>query len=327
MSTTRWGIAGTGWISRHTLRDLRLVENVEVVAVSSRDDERAAAFATEEGIGRAYGSYDAMLADPDVDVVYVCTPHGAHFPMVAAAVAAGKHVLCEKALTLDAEQARSLAALAQDAGVFLMEAMWMKFNPAVRALAERLEAGAIGDVRWVQAGFGFPVPRDPTSRFWDAEQGGGALLDVGIYPVTLAHLLLGRPTSVSVTGAAEPDGVDTRAFVTLVTALGTAQLATSIEHVVTPSASVSGTTGFAELGTRFWMTDSFTLWPEGAGPGAAPPEQVQVPLEGIGYVPMFRHVSECVQAGLTESPVHPLAATVEVLETIDEVRRLLVAAR
>ncbi len=324
--TTRWGIAGTGWISRHTLRDLRLVENVEVLAVSSRSADRATDFAREEGIGRAYGSYADMLADPDLDLVYVCTPHGAHFPMVEAALAAGKHVLCEKALTLDAAQARRLQSLATEAGVFLMEAMWTKFNPAIRALQERLEDGAIGEVRWVQAGFGFPVPRDAASRFWDAEQGGGALLDVGIYPVTLAHLLLGPPTSVRVAGSAEPDGVDTRAFITLETGSGAAQLATSIEHVVTPSASVAGTRGFVELGTRFWMTDSFTVWPEGAGPGAAPPERVEVRLEGIGYVPMFRHVSACVLDGLTESPVHPLSATIEVLDTIDEVRRQLVSA-
>jgi predicted dehydrogenase len=323
MSTTRWGIAGTGWISRHTLRDLRLVENLEVVAVGSRSRERAEAFAAEEGLAAAYGSYDELLAS-DVDLVYVCTPVGAHVEMVTAALEAGKHVLCEKALAADAAGARALAELARERGVFLMEAMWTTFNPAIRELRRRVADGVVGDVRWVQAGFGFPAP--PGSRFWDA-QGGGALLDLGIYPITLAHLLLGRPTAVEATGTARADGVDTTAMVALDHEGGRAQLATSIEHVVTPSASVAGSRGFVELGTRFWMTDSFTVWPEGAGPGAAPPETVRCELEGIGYVPMFRHVSQCVLDGRTESPVHPLGATVAVLETIDEVRRQLVAAR
>ena len=131
---TRWGIAGTGWISRTTIKDLRLVENIEVVAVSSRQQETADAFASEEGIERAYGDYARMLEDPDIDVIYIGTPHGSHHPMAVAALEAGKHVLGEKPLGVDAGQARELAELASQRGLFLMEAMWMKFNPMIQAL-------------------------------------------------------------------------------------------------------------------------------------------------------------------------------------------------
>src|SRR3954452_14330997 len=139
---TRWGIAGTGWISRTTIKDLHLVENIEVVAVSSRQQETADAFAAEEGIERAYGDYERLLEDPDLDVIYIGTPHGSHFPMAVAALEAGKHVLAEKPIGVDAAQARQLADLARERGLFLMEAMWMKFNPMIRSLQKTVADGA-----------------------------------------------------------------------------------------------------------------------------------------------------------------------------------------
>ena len=307
------------------MKDLRLVSNVEVVAVSSRRQGTADAFAAAEGIERAYGDYAAMLGDPDVDVVYLCTPVGAHHAMASEAIAAGKHVLVEKAMTVDADQARDLAKQAEAAGVFLMEAMWMKFNPMIGTLQKRLADGAVGDVHWVQAGFGFAVPREPASRFWSAAQGGGALLDLGIYPITLTHLFMGAPETITVQGSIEPDGVDTNAMVTLAGAGVRAQLSTSIEHAVTPRASIAGTVGFVELDMPFWMSGGFTVWPEGARPGGTPPYDVREKIEGTGYVPMFRAVSQAILDGLTESPVHPLSATVEILDVIDEVRRQLLA--
>jgi predicted dehydrogenase len=322
---TRWGIAATGGIARTTMNDLRITENVEVVAVSSRDQARADAFAAEEGIERAYGDYARMLEDPDIDVIYICSPHGSHAPMATAAIEAGKHVLGEKPLGVDAGQARSLTELAQDRGVFLMEAMWMKFNPMIRRLQSVIADGAIGEVRWVQAGFGFGVPYEPDSRFWDPAQGGGALLDLGIYPITLAQLFTGPPEHVSAEGTINPDGVDKRVLVNLLGRDVQAQLATSIEHMLTPRASIAGTTGFIEIDIPFWMSGGFTVWPEGGHPDGPGPHEVREPIEGIGYVPMFRHVSQCVLDGLLGSPLHPVSATIEVLDTIDEVRRQLLA--
>jgi predicted dehydrogenase len=322
---TRWGIAGTGWISRTTIKDLRLVENLEVVAVSSRQQETADAFAAEEGIERAYGDYARMLEDPDIDVIYIGTPHGSHFPMAVAALEAGKHVLGEKPLGVDAGQARELAALARQRGLFLMEAMWMKFNPMIRTLQKTVAEGAIGELRWMQAGFGFAVPYDPANRFWDPEQGGGALLDVGIYPITLTQLFTGPPDRITSEGTINPDGVDKRVLVNLTGGEVRAQLSTSIEHMLTPRATLAGTTGFIEVDIPFWVAGGFTVWPDGFEPGGRQPYEVRETIEGVGYVPMFRHASQCVLDGLRESPLHPLSATVEVLDTIDEVRRQLLA--
>ena len=322
---TRWGIAGTGWISQTTIKDLRLVENIEVVAVSSRLQETADSFAATEGIERAYGDYARMLEDPDIDVIYIGTPHGSHFPMAVAALEAGKHVLGEKPLGVDAGQARELADLAQQRGLFLMEAMWMKFNPMIRTLQKTVAGGAIGELRWMQAGFGFAVPYDPANRFWDPEQGGGALLDVGIYPITLTQLFTGPPDRITSEGTINPDGVDKRVLVNLTGGEVQAQLSTSIEHMLTPRATLAGTTGFIDIDMPFWMSGGFTVWPEGARPGGPASYDVRETIEGVGYVPMFRHASQCVLDGLLESPIHPLAATIEVLDTIDEVRRQLLA--
>ena len=322
---TRWGIAGTGWISRTTIKDLRLTENVEVVAVSSRLQETADAFAAEEGIERAYGDYAWMLEDPDIDIVYIGTPHGSHCPMAFAAIEAGKHVLAEKPLGVDAAQAGELADLAEQRGVFLMEAMWMKFNPMIRALQRTIAEGAIGEVRWVQAAFGFGVPYDPASRFWDPAQGGGALLDVGIYPITLAQLFTGKPERISAEGTINPDGVDKRVLINLTGNDVQAQLSTSIEHMLTPRATIAGTAGFIDVDMPFWMSGGFMVWPEGARPGGPEPYEVREPIEGVGYVPMFRAVGQAVLDGLTECEIHPLSATIEVLDTIDEVRRQLLA--
>jgi predicted dehydrogenase len=321
---TRWGIAGTGSISRTTIKDLRLVENVEVVAVSSRQQETADAFAAEEGIERAYGDYARMLEDPDIDVIYIGTPHGSHHPMAVAALEAGKHVLGEKPLGVDATEARELADLANARGLFLMEAMWMKFNPMIRTLQKTVADGAIGELRWMQAGFGFAVPYDPANRFWDPEQGGGALLDVGIYPITLTQLFTGPPDRISSEGTINPDGVDKRVLINLIGGEVQAQLSTSIEHMLTPRATLAGTAGFIDVDMPFWMSGGFTVWPQGA-PGGPASYEVREPIEGIGYVPMFRHTSQCVLDGLLESPLHPLSATIEVLDTIDEVRRQLMA--
>ena len=322
---TRWAVAGPGSIAARTLPDLTLTENVEVIAVSSRTQQRANTFASEFGIPRAYGAYQAMLADPDVDVVYICAPHGAHFAMTAQAIRAGKHVLCEKPFTVNAAQARRLADLARDHNVFLMEAMWMKFNPTVRRLREVVEAGTIGAVRHITAAMGFPVPAAAT-RFWSAEQGGGALLDLGVYVLTFVEMFLaggGEMTVSSVHGRIREDGVDTRALVTLAAGEATAPIATSIDHTVVPAVSIAGTSGFILVDMPFWVPKGFDVYPRGLGPGAPPPSRVETDTEGAGYVPMFRAVSEAVQSGWTEHPAHPLSATIGTLELVDEVRRQL----
>ena len=224
---------------------------------------------------------------------------------------------------MNAAQARQLATLAKSEQLFLMEAMWMKFHPAIEALQESVASGAIGEVRYLHAGFGFSAPRDPSSRFWSADEGGGALLDMGVYPITLAHLLLGHCHLEAALGDIRDDGIDTRAMATLASANAVAQTAVSIEHAIPPSAAIAGETGFILIDLPFWAPGSFQVFPNGLAPGAPEPTTISATAEGVGYVPMFRETSKAVLDGEIESAVHPLSATIDVLELVDQVRQAL----
>ena len=316
---TRWGIVGTGGISRATVGDLHLAEDLDLVAVASRHEQTAAAFAAAHEVPRWYGDVDALLAADDVDVVYLCTPIGTHADLARRALLAGKHVLVEKALASTADEARSLAALAAEQGRFLMEAMWMRFNPAVRRVLADVADGRIGEVRSVRASFGFPPP--PGTAHWQPG-GGGALLDMGVYPLTLAHLLLGVPTAVEATGEVRADGVDLTASVFL--RYGDdrfAALLTSLRSVVGAGADIGGTDGAITLDAPFFATGSLSV----LSASSRRPDRVELPLEGNGYVPMFRAVAEAVADGLLEHADRPLRDTIAVLDTIDLVRARLLA--
>jgi predicted dehydrogenase len=213
-----------------------------------------------------------------------------------------------------------LAALAAEQGRFLMEAMWMRFNPAIDLMLGELDGGAVGDVLSVQAGFGIPFPR--TTNIWRPELGGGALLDMGVYPLTLADLVLGPPDTLEASGEIRPDGLDVTASVLLGYGDGRfAHALTSLAGPVNPVASIGGTEGILSFDAPFFATDSFTVvqWPDMEA------RTVTVGIEGAGYVPMFRAVCEAIQDGLLEHPLRPLRDTIDVLKTMDEVRRQLTA--
>lgn len=205
----RWGILATGGIAASFAEDLReLKDDAEIVAVGSRRLESARAFADRFGIPRAYGSWTELADDEGVDVVYVATPHSAHRVAAGLCLRAGRSVLCEKPFTVNAVEARELADLARTHGRFLMEAMWTYCNPVVRRLTELVADGAVGEVRSVHADFGLAGPFDPGHRLLDPALGGGALLDLGVYPVSFAHLLLGEPDEVQAWAHLTEDGVD-----------------------------------------------------------------------------------------------------------------------
>ena len=196
----RWGVIGTGGIAQSFAKAMEHVPGSSVVAVSSRQQATADSFAATHGVARAYDSDAGLLEDAAVDVVYVATPHHRHHDDTIHALEAGKHVLCEKPLALSAAQANAMAAAARRHDRFLMEAIWSRFLPGYDALRSVLASGEIGEVLHVDASFGFRRPIDPAHRLFDLALGGGALLDVGLYPVQLAHLVLGPPTAVSAHG-------------------------------------------------------------------------------------------------------------------------------
>jgi predicted dehydrogenase len=210
----RWGVIATGRIASLVSRDLALLEDAELYAVSSRRQEAADAFAAEFGFSVAYGDdvgqpgYERLLADDSVDVVYVAPPHAQHHLMVLAALHAGKHVLCEKAFTINAREAAELIAVAREKQLFLMEAVWSRFLPSMQRAFEIAASGERGTVQWVTADLGFPAPYSPTARLWAVKDGGGALLDLTVYPLLWALGTLGFPQAVGAPGPRYYDGVD-----------------------------------------------------------------------------------------------------------------------
>ncbi|WP_189788754.1 Gfo/Idh/MocA family protein, partial [Streptomyces capitiformicae] len=250
-------------------QELTPLPDAELLAVGSRSEASARRFAERHDVPRAYHSWARLAGDPDVDVVYVATPHAAHHAAVRLCLDAGKHVLCEKPFTLNAAEAAELVALARARGLFLMEAMWTYCLPAARRVAALVRAGAIGEVRCVQADLGFVAPADPTHRLRHPQAGGGALLDAGVYPVALAHLILGAPDHVEAWADLTPEGVDETTGAVLGYDSGAvATLSCSIGAENAGAASVSGTKGRIDLPRGFLSADGCTLTGRGLPGGA-----------------------------------------------------------
>lgn len=310
----RWGVVGPGRIAENVLPDFAHVPHARVVAVASRSQERADAFAARHGIDRAHGSYAAILDDPDVDVLYVATPHAQHAALSVAALRAGKALLVEKSFTATTAGAAEVVETARQTGVFAMEAMWTRFQPAVVALRELVAGGAIGEVRAVQADLGVSREYDPADRLFALELGGGALLDLGVYVVSFAQLLLGSPQRVVATGSRFPSGVDAEVALLLGYDDGrAATLLTSLRQGLPGQARVFGTTGWIDVLPRFHHPDTIVLHRAGAEP-----ETITRRPTGTGYAHELVEVTECLRAGRLESAVMPLADTLAVQDVLGQ---------
>lgn len=315
-SVTRWGIVATGRIAHSFARDLRVVPGAELAAVASRTPENARAFAAEFGpTARLYADAAALAADPDVDVVYIASPHTLHREQTLIALAAGKPVLCEKPLTMNQVEAEELFAAAD--GVFLMEAMWMACNPVVRAVREQLLAGRFGTPRQVHADLGFRVDESATARMTDPALGAGALLDMGIYPLTFAELMLG-PAEQAVAVADLRDGVDWDiAISTRHAGGGLGALTASMTSHSPRAATVATSEGLVEFPQSFHHP-AHAVW----HPAGGEPERIEgiEPLLGSGLGNEAAHVQQCLAAGLTESPLVPKSQTLRLLSLMDRIR-------
>ena len=318
-----WGVVATGSIAGRVVQDLALLDDAVLSAVSSRSRSSAEAFAERFGAARSHHDHDGttgwerLVADPAVEVVYVATPHAQHHAVARAALEAGKHVLCEKPLTMNAREAGELRELARARGLFLMEAVWTRFLPSFGRALDIVRSGEIGRVRWLQADLGAPVPYDPGSRLWDPAASGGALLDLAVYPLTWALAALGAPAGLTAHGVLHEDGVDLHNGLTLTWADGAhAHLTTSIETDCPGTVTISGTDGWLRTGAPLYHPGELVV-----RSGGAAPRTERFRAAGHGFAHELREVNRCLQAGLTESPRMPLADTVLVLELLDDARR------
>ncbi|MBD7979635.1 Gfo/Idh/MocA family protein [Oerskovia merdavium] len=313
--TVRWGILGAGNIAGSFAEAVRDHTRARVVAVGSRDRVRAERFATEHGIHTTHADYTELVEDPQVDVVYVATPHSHHRDHALLAIAAGKHVLVEKAFTRNEAEAREILDAARAAGVFVMEAMWTRFLPHVAALRGVIARGEIGEIVNVTADHGQFFPFDSAHRLYAPELAGGALLDLGVYPVSFAHDVLGAPSSVTAVGALTETGVDGQLGITLGYGRAMATLSTTLWSQTPNVASISGTAGRIEVEGTFYAPTSFrVVRHDGA-------EWRYEGFRGEGKQYQAAEVARCLEAGLTESPRMTWQDTLDVMRTMDEVRR------
>jgi predicted dehydrogenase len=315
----RWGIAGPGDIADKVAADFAVVPGAELVAVGSRSLQRAQAFAARHGLARAHGSYRDLIADRDVDVIYIATPHPQHLRIAVAALDTGKAVLVEKAFTATAAGTEELIAAATRNHTFAMEAMWTRFQPAIVKLRELIADGAIGEVRAVQADLGVKRGFDPTNRLFDPAQGGGAMLDLGVYVVSFAQLLLGTPQSITAHGCLAPTGVDLESGLLLGFPGGaTATLNISLQAPFPGGARVFGTEGWIEVPPRFHHPHRLS-WHR----NSHDPVSFELAPLGVGYSHELIEVTECVATGRAESSVMPLADSLAVQRILDEACRQL----
>lgn len=315
MKKIRWGILSTARIATSFCEALKMVPGAELIAVGSRNLESAKEFGKQFNIPHFHGSYEALVQDSDVDAIYVCTPHIFHHDHAMLCLQHDKHVLCEKAFTMNAKQAEELIQTARSKNLFLMEAMWTRFFPVLQALKTRIHEGKIGDVKLLRLDFPAFRAFDPEDRLFKKDLGGGALLDLGIYMISYASMLLGKPEEVSGVAQFGPSGVDMQTAFTLKYASGAiASLWTSFETSGSRDAVIYGTKGMIRIHGEWMHPSSFTISVDGQD------ETVDMPYQGNGYQFEIQAVVEAVQKGETESKLMLLDETLEIMRTLDQLR-------
>jgi predicted dehydrogenase len=322
LNKVRWGIAGTGRISHQFAEDFAHVPNGKVVAVSSRSQESANTFARQHGIERAYAGYENLLADPEIDAVYIASPHTMHFQDTIDAIQAGKHVLCEKPFTINPDESRQLFETAGQSPVFVMEAMWTFFLPAIQKAQEWLAQGRIGKLHQIKADFGYPqLPYDPNRREYNAEFAGGCLLEMGIYPVSLAWLFMQQdPTGIQTFVHKAPNGVEDDLVMLFDYADSpegaTATLATSFRSKLQNWAYIIGEEGYIAI-PDFWRANACSLYHLDTRVDHFEDERQSL---GLNYETIA--ANEDILAGRQQSNIMPWSNTIRFQEHMNRIRQL-----
>jgi predicted dehydrogenase len=315
----RWGFIGTGKIAQTFARDIALIDEGVVVAVGSRRQETADAFGDEFNVARRYNSYEALVSDPDVDAVYVGTPHPMHFENASLALHHGKPVLVEKAFTMNGAEASELVHQARQSGLFMMEAMWTRFLPHVVALRDLVNRGVLGELVIVEADLGKWFAEDPNFRLFAPELGGSAMLDLGVYPVSFASMLLGTPSRMAAMVDPAFTGVDGQASMIFGYHSRAQALLTCTSAACSATrACVTGTEARVEIDADFYAPTSFRLITRS---GDVTPYTFDVVPRGLRYQAI--EVARCLEEGILESPVMPLDESVSIMHTMQEVMATL----
>lgn len=315
MTETRWGIISTGKIARQFATALKDTPGAVLAGVASRTLDKAQDFTRQFG-GTPYGSYEELCAEPGIDVVYIGTPHPLHAPNAMLALNSGKAVLCEKPFTMNLREAATVVALAREKNLFLMEAMWSRYLPALEEAKRIIASGEIGEVTQAVADFGFSAQVPEEHRLVNPELGGGALLDLGIYPLSVCAYLLGPVAGVQAMATMRDNGVDAHTAFTLRHASGALSSCTASMIARSPvELTVSGTKGFVRLDTLFYKAKTVTVQLEDGSK-----RTIDTPHIGNGYVHEAMEVQRCLRERMTESPRMSLDETLALMGVLDEIR-------
>jgi predicted dehydrogenase len=315
----RWGILGCGKIANKFASDLQLVDDAELVAIASRDTAKSKDFSEKFKPRYTLSTYDDLVTHPEVDVIYIATPHGFHYEHVMLCLKHRKAVLCEKAFALNAHQLHEMISLARREKVFLMEAFWTKFLPQFNKIKEVISSGTIGEIKLIQSDFGFAAPAPIAQRLWDPALGGGSLLDIGIYPVFLTQALLGKPSELTALMTSFDSGVDEQIVITMKFENKALAVLSSTFACDTPvEAMIAGTKGRIQMRNRFHNAIATIELVTGKDERTA----IDVHREnGFGYQFEARHINDCLKNGLTESPIMSHQESLDLMETLDKIRK------
>jgi predicted dehydrogenase len=317
----RWGIMGLGGIAKKFASDLSFVENGELIAVGSRNIDKAKSFASEFSVPHVYGSYESLVQDKNIDVIYIATPHSHHHENTILCLNNDKAVLCEKAFAVNTRQTIEMIDLAKKKKIFLMEALWTKFIPQYKRLMEILHEKKLGEIKSVLIDFGFR-PRTPVpERLFDPELAGGTILDIGIYNVFMAMSVLGRPDAIEAHMTPAATGIDEQCAVLFKYNNGAmAQLFSSFVSHLPTEANINGTNGRIKLTNRFYAPES-TIEYYAERFDSRELVEIKKHYHGWGYQYEAEHVAECLLNGLTESPEISFDETIERMQVLDEIRK------
>jgi len=319
-TTIQWGILGLGNIANKFAQDLVKVKGAALHAVGSRDKNKAQQFANTYNAKVCYSSYEELAADPKIQIIYIATPHSLHYENTMMCLNAGKSVLCEKPIGLNSEQAGEMMTLAREKNLFLMEGIWTRFIPATQKVLDLLKEGAIGDIFYIKSDFGFRVTAPPESRLLDPKLGGGALLDIGIYPLYLSLLLLGEPEHLKAEGILDSNGIDLYCAVMGSFKNGVKAVMESSFISNTPTeAFIYGTSGFIHMKSQFHNCREIEVYHNDTKTSKV----YSLPITGHGYFHEIMHVQNCLNQGKTESDLLPLGMSLSLSQNLDRIKNLI----
>lgn len=314
-SKIRWGIIGPGKIAQKFANDLLQVYDTELTAVASRSIERAKLFADKYQIPQVFDDYEQLFVSNAVDVLYIATPHTFHKDLAIKAMKAGKHVLCEKPMGVNADEVNEMITVAKAQKVFLMEALWSRFNPTIKRIKEITESGKIGELKYINADFAFyALDRSKESRLFNLDLGGGSILDIGIYPVFLAYFLLGKPKKIKAISNFNEIGTEIQTSVIFQYKNAQAILNSSLANDSRMSAEISGTMGSITLKPRFHETDGYCLKIQDKS------EKIELPKVGNGYTHEILEVNKCFKENRLESSLWSHKNSMELITLLDKIR-------